>query len=289
MSETVLVTGGAGFIGNRVCRVLAEAGHRVTAFDIDGDALDRVDPRVSKIQGDVLNFSQIAQALAGNTRVIHLAAHAHVRWCEEHAAEACRLNIGGCRSVAEAMYTGCVSRVIYANSCAALYPQSIYGYTKRAGYFELLCQGDYLDCEIIDFQLANVYGPGSDQRRIIPTLIAAAQQGRTPTLAADGKVTRDYIHLQDVALAFVRAVEAPLGTNYMDMCHYYIGTGRKTSLRELWNIISPGSPYISGAALSYEPISSDGSPSLASVVFDWQPKVRLEDALRSLCQEHLLT
>lgn len=292
MSKNVLVIGGAGFIGRHVCRALEDAGHLAIAFDKDLDFLHLVDVPNLACE-DLFDSRKLIASAMGCDTVIHLAAHANVRWCEQHAGEACRVNIGGCRHLASVMMRASVNRIIYANSCAAKDPISVYGYTKRAGLFELREGAAEYDAEVISLRLANVYGPGEhDASRVVPSLIRNAQDDNPSTLAFNGELERDFVHVTDVAQAFVKAVEYRGGA--AAEMEIGIGTGVRTSLTDLYlKVLSAVGRATAlaykGPINSYEPLSAGEDPGLASSILNWRPTITLDEGLRALCQEQTLT
>lgn len=190
----ILVTGSAGFIGRHVVNVAQERGHSVTEVDYkNGYSKGGFDIRDHPIQ----DFDAI----------IHLAAYIDIAESFNKAWEYVDNNINTLKYLTEA------KRVVFASSAAVYGSFSPYGYSKRLG--EAL-----LPENSISLRLFNPFGPGENHKpenHIIPLLAQNAIDGKVTKLYHYGEQTRDFIHVHDVALAFVMAAESD-ATGAYDLC-----------------------------------------------------------------------
>lgn len=301
-AQTVLVTGAAGFIGSHVVDLLLAQGRNVIALDVEGDAprlaAHRGDPRLSRVVADLRD--DLTPALAGlrPDAVIHLAAQISVpRSLEDPIAD---LDLNLRASVRLLQWSAGVGarRLVFASS-AAVYgeptrmpvsedmsdqPSSPYGASKRAAELYLGCLGPALAVETAALRLFNVYGPrqdpGSPYSGVISQFIARARAGAPLTVLGDGRQTRDFVYVGDVARAFVRALDVPnLGGL---VCN--IGTGVTVSIAGLAAAIvgaaASDSPIVHGPARAGDIAHSQADCSRARERLGFTAEVALGEGLR---------
>ena len=224
----VLVTGGSGFIGASLVPALQARGHEVIVYDLcPPEGADT--PRVI---GDIRSAPTVCSAMKTVDVVVHLAAMSGIGNCEYLPYHAAATNIG-LEVMIEAARAG-VKRFAYASSMAAADGTSWYGATKLAQEalaHSLTMQGK-LDCTGLRF--ANVYGPNSwDKTSVVATWMRAALRGEPLEIHGDGSDLRDFVHVDDVCAAIVRAVEGAALAPVSNVC-----TSRQTSIGELAAIVS---------------------------------------------------
>ncbi|CAB4892448.1 unannotated protein [freshwater metagenome] len=251
-----LVTGGAGFIGsNLVDRLLAE-GHSVEVVDnlSTGKLANLSDARANRDhdfsfhQIDICDPS-VADLIERNTPdvVFHLAAQIDVRVSVLDPTFDARVNVLGALNVIEGARRAGAQKVVFASSGGTIYgvvdpedlpvteahsqhPVAPYGVSKKVITDYLYAFRELHQMEYTSLALANVYGPRQDphgEAGVVAIFAGRLLSGESCTIFGDGSQTRDYVYVDDVVDAFVRAAERGSGL----LCN--IGTGIETSVLEL--------------------------------------------------------
>jgi UDP-glucose 4-epimerase len=248
-----LVTGGAGFIGSHVVDALVARGDRVTVVD-DLSSGRRSNLADAEARGAVLNEADVrdADALASIFAaarpevVFHLAAQIDVRHSVEDPAHDADANVLGTIRVLEAARVAGARKVINTSTGGGLYgdasviptpedhpirPLAPYGQGKHAaeGYCELYTRLHGLPT--VSLRYGNVYGPRQDvhgEAGVVAIFCGCAVEGRRPTVFGDGRQTRDWVEVGDVARANLLAADADAFTGPVN-----IGSGQETSVLEL--------------------------------------------------------
>lgn len=253
-----LVTGGAGFIGsNLVDRLLADGHHVVALDDLSTGKLDnlsdaRAERRFSFVRSDVTDTRLDDVIAAAEPEVVfHLAAQIDVRASVRDPVEDARRNVLGTINVLEAARACGVRKVVFTSSGGSIYgdpekypvservgtdPLSPYAASKVAGETYLGMYRKLYGLQTTALALANVYGPRQDPRGeagVVAIFCAAMLEGKQATIFGDGTAVRDYVFVDDVVDAFVRAA-GKVG----DGRRFNIGTGVATSVRELHKIVA---------------------------------------------------
>jgi UDP-glucose 4-epimerase len=299
-----LVTGGAGFIGSTlVDRLLAEDWRVDVVDDLStgslanlSDARSQPDRRFSFHRLDV--SSPAIGDLIGHRRpdvIFHLAAQADVRVSVARPVFDATVNILGSINVLEGAVAAGVSKVVFASSGGTIYgpsdelptreasaqhPESPYGVAKKA-------VGDYLHyyrevrgLEYTALALANVYGPRQDpagEAGVVAIYAGKLLNHERPTIFGDGEQTRDFVYVDDVVDAFVRATEKGNGL----LCN--VGTGTETSVQQLFDTMARLTGFKGQAR--YEPPRSGElrrsvlDPGRAAIHLGWKPWTSLEEGL----------
>ena len=249
-----VVTGGAGFIGAHLASHLARAGHQVRALDCLASEASRVraarlaDTRgVALTQGDIRDPDACRRVLDGADFVLHHAAEASVPRSVEDPAGCVDINIGGTVCLLEAARAaGTVKRFVFASSCAVYGdtpgaskheaspadPLSPYASSKLSG--EYFCRNFFRlhGLQTVALRYFNVYGPDQDPlgayAAVIPRFLAAVARGETPTVYGDGEQSRDFIFVDDIVEANLRACAATRGVGGRAL---NIGSGQAVSLK----------------------------------------------------------
>ncbi len=248
--ETVLVTGGAGFIGSHVTEALLRQGASVVVVDdlstgrIDNLAHVEGDPRLRTVTADVADLRP--SALEGVTMGVHLAARTEVAASIEDPAGTVEANVLGSVHVLEALRLAGARSVVVASS-AAVYgevpvpvdeegphaPMSPYGAGKLAVDHFVRYYAHHTDMAACSLRFFNVYGPRQHPRSpysgVISVFAREALEGRHLVINGDGLQTRDFVHVGDVCEAVLSAlVETGAHGQAIN-----VGTGRATTIAQL--------------------------------------------------------
>jgi UDP-glucose 4-epimerase len=240
-----LVTGGAGFIGSTLTRLLEERGYAVRVFDdLSSAGRDLLDGTGAEIvQGDVRDLDALTAAARGCDAMFHLAAGAGVIESVNDPLANFDVNARGTVTALWAAKQAGVPRVVFSSSNAPLgagaypaseekptAPLSPYGASKAVG--EAYCSafhGAYgLDAVAVRF--SNAYGPRSAHKgNVIPLFIRRILAGEELTVYGDGTQTRDFVFVTDLANGLLRAAETPGAGGEV----FQLASGVETSLNEL--------------------------------------------------------
>lgn len=261
-----LITGGCGFIGRTLIAHLRANGvpsgqirvldnlsvgsiedlSEVSTFRPDG-AYTRVDDGVSLFVGDIRDRDTTKRAAAGANAIVHLAACTGVQPSIDDPAFDCETNIIGTLNCLEAARAAGVSRFVLASSGAPLglisppihenlvaRPISPYGASKLAG--EAYCSAYFhsFGVQTVALRFGNVYGPlSSHKSSIVAKFTRRALQGQPLEIYGDGSATRDYIFVEDLSQAIVKAVTTPAIGGEV----FQVATNRETTVAEVTEVL----------------------------------------------------
>jgi len=223
----VLVTGGAGYIGAHLVRMLLERGYHVRVldrFDYGRTGLDGVlhHPRLEVIQGDICSSRDVSRGARDSYGVVALAAIVGDPACNLDPEETINLNYAATKVLAETCYLYGVRRLVFASSCSVygansrgvltersrLNPVSLYARTRVLSEDILLDRRGEVEPVIV--RLATVYGLSPRMRfdLVVNTLTVRAVVDKRVTIFG-GNQWRPHVHCRDAARAFIMALEAP--------------------------------------------------------------------------------
>lgn len=236
MEQTLLVTGGAGFIGsNFVLRTLRFWDNvRVIVFDKltyagNLENLEQVwqDPRFTFVQGDICDAAAVDAVMRDCTMVIHFAAETHVDRSILDATQFVRTDVEGTRVLLEAARTHAIKRFVhistnevYGNAVApdgtsrpsietdALRPLSPYAASKAGADCLAFSYWATYGLPVVITRGANNYGPRQYPEKQLPLFITNALAGRPLPVYGDGQHTRDWIHVEDHCSALLAILQA---------------------------------------------------------------------------------
>ena len=257
---TVLVTGGAGYIGSHAVRELIEAGHAVTVLDdLSKGHRAALHPGARFVPGDLGDASALDDALGGAQAVIHFAGLLSVADSVGDPSSYYRANVVKGIALLEAMTRASVPLIVFSSSCATYgmpvrtpmaedHPQdpiNPYGATKlvfERALADYAGAGAFRAVALRYFNAAGSHPDGTlgedhrPEEHIIPRAIRAALGGGEPLFihgddyeTPDGTCVRDYVHVQDLARAHVAAL-APAREPFRA---FNLGTGQGHSVREV--------------------------------------------------------
>lgn len=296
----ILVTGGAGFIGTHLCRLLAERGAKITVLDnLSSGIASRVPSGAELVEADVTGDApKKILAAGGFDAVVHLAAQTMVDVSMKRPEHDAKTNIMGLVNVLEAMRAANTKRIVFA-STAAVYgdvaenllpitetnphnPLSFYALSKATAENYLKLYNEAFGIEYAALRFANVYGEwqgDGGEGGVISIFAKRIAAGKGITIFGDGKQTRDFVYAGDVAEGIFAALTAE---NVNDV--YNLSTATETSLIELTELfgevagkkIAP----LFAAARQGDIRRSALAAEKAGRLLAWRAKVSLRDGLR---------
>ena len=296
MTDSFVVTGGAGFIGSHLVDALLDEGNQVVAIDdLSSGDTSRVNREADFELLDIDDPEAVESVItsAAPTVIYHLAAQSSITKSVMNPRRDCDVNVRGTLNLLEAAHR-CSVPLVFTSSAGALYgslaplptperfvpsPIAPYGASKWAAeaYINTWANSSRLPHTIL--RLANVYGARqspSGEVGVVAIFSHAIWRGEQPQMYGHGKPTRDYVHVDDVVDAMLRA-SGVRGT-------FNVSTGLETSVEDVFAILSAEAE--SSAEPELLPLR-DGElrrccvdPSLAELTLGWRARVAVHDGLR---------
>nr|WP_246461251.1 NAD-dependent epimerase/dehydratase family protein [Nocardia transvalensis] len=279
-----MVTGANGYLGRATVAALVAAGHEPIALMRAMFPTRGVAVRVA----DLLDEPALQQALTGVDAVCHLAGLTHARESFADPLAYFRVNAGGTFNLLGAMTTCGVPRLAFA-STASIYgtpdrqpmteltldaPPHPYAASKLAAEYAIRAQANAAGMSAIILRLLNIAGGDDpDPTRLVPRTLAAAADNSSLEVNGDGSAVRDYVHVTDVAAAFVAAFERMPEAN--STSSYIIGSGNGTSVLDVVasveRVTGRTIPLVHRPPAS-EPAALIGDSTKARTELSWRPQ-----------------
>ena len=299
---SVLVTGGAGFIGANLVRMLLKLDYKVTVFDnfstgryayLEGLPVDIV-------EGDVLDRDLLVEVIRSHQSIIHLAAQTGVPGSLIDPYQDCEANVVGtlnvleaCRAAKDSSDTKMSQKIIFASSNAPLgrqippasedkapLPVSPYGASKLAAEAYCLAYYGSWGLNTIVLRFGNVYGPFSEHKgSVVAEFFKAICNNNVITMHGDGEQTRDFVYVADLCRSVLLALDCDeVGEVYQ------IATGIETSINRLVEMVqdvSGSDTSIYKAPTRHGDVRKNYSMIVkAREMLGWDPEVNLDLGLR---------
>lgn len=302
---SVLVTGGAGFIGSHVADAYLAAGYSVTVLDNLSSGRRENVPREARFVHADIGSPEARDLLAGGgfTLLNHHAAQMDVRVSVADPAFDARTNLLGLINLLEGARRGGVRRVVFASSGGVVYdergvlphaeearklPVSPYGVSKLGSEYYLAAYARLYGLETLSLRYANVYGPRQNphgEAGVVAIFGSRLRSGQGITVYGDGSQTRDYVFVGDVAQANLAASRGPVpSADSIDAMAFNVGTGVETSVNRLAALLiaAAGSqvPIAPAPARAGELARSALNCGKAAREWSWRPSVSLSEGLK---------
>jgi len=299
--DTVVVTGGAGFIGSHlVDAVLARGQHAVVVDDLSSGKADNVAGEADLEVVDIVDAAALNVVIdaAAPTAIFHLAAQASVTASVTDPVRDAAVNVIGTLNVLEAAKRH-GSPVVFTSTGGALYgdaaprptpetfppaPLSPYGASKWAAEAYVRTWANATRIGHTVCRLANVYGPRQSphgEAGVVSILSNLLWQGKPPTLYGRGRPTRDYIHVADVVAALLAA------RSVNDV--FNVATGREAAVSEIFRLLAQASGASAQPHLApLRPGELERScldPSHAQRRLGWRAQISLEEGVPATYRE----
>jgi UDP-glucose 4-epimerase len=304
IGESIVVTGGAGFIGSCLVKTLAEqvGEYHITILDnlCNGHLEYLPDlPYISLQKADLRNKEDILKVIR-DTRpdaVFHLAALHFIPYCNAHPSETLQVNVVGTQNLLEALCQYPPSKLVIASSVAVYpvndkvnseddpyEPTDIYGLSKIVNEMQLKMFSSKVTTQCAAVRLSNVYGPNETNPHVIPEILSQIKQGLDTIALGNIKPKRDYIYVRDVAKALIALAQR----NRHSYRVYNIGYGQEYSVSKVLAYLSNITGRQLTASVAAERVrKTDRMHLLADVQrirteIGWSPQVSLLQGLYEL-------
>jgi UDP-glucose-4-epimerase GalE len=312
----VLVIGGAGYIGSHTARALRRAGHEVIIFDNLSTGYGILASGFELVQGDVLDKSALARVLPRAGAIMHFAAHAYVGESVTNPRKYFHNNVEGGLVLLNAALDAGVKKIIFSSTCAVYgeparvpieedfprQPVNPYGVSKLFLEQALEAYDRAYGFRYASLRYFNAAGADDSgevgelhdpETHLIPLALSAAA-GLAPALQVfgsdyptpDGTCVRDYIHVNDLASAHVKALEHVAAGK--DSFSVNVGTGTGASVREVISMAEK----ITGKAVPHkmvprrlgDPPALVANPAKAQTLLHWKAERGLRDIVSTAWQ-----
>ena len=298
--ETVLITGGAGFVGGHIADALVADNDVRILDDLSTGDRETVPQDAELIEGDIRDGDALDAAMEGVDVVFHQAALVSVARSIEEPTRSNRINAAATVELLERAREE-DARVVAASS-AAIYgdpesvpvseedrktPSSPYAIDKLSLDHYVRTYADLYDLDTVALRYFNIYGPGQqagDYSGVISVFLDQARSGEPITVHGDGEQTRDFVHISDVVDANLAAAT----TEHTGRA-YNVGTGSSTSIRELAetirDVVGSDSEIVHTDPRPGDVRHSCADISRAREELGFDPTTSLEDGLATLVEE----
>jgi len=290
----ILVTGGAGFIGSHITEYLVQRGDDVTVLDNLNtgrkENLAKINDKINFVNGDIRDYKLLEKLVSDTSGVFHEAALASVQDSFNMKDEYFDVNVNGTENIFKlAKEYG--FKVVYASS------SSVYGNPKKIPitenddrkpinpYAQTKLDGEVLakkysemGVRVIGLRYFNVFGPrqSKEYAGVIKLFLEKIKQKIPPKINGDGLQTRDFVHIDDVVMANILAMDSNIKHEFFN-----VGTGNSISILELANAIIRASSLslepIHGPELSGDVRATQADITLIRKLLNWEPTIRLDD------------
>ena len=297
--RTILITGGAGFIGSHLARALAADNDVRIVDDLSAGRRSRVPEAARLIEGDIRDETVLDRAIPGVDLIFHEAAQVSVAASVDDPLGSHSVNTDATLALLERARKA-DARIVLASSAAvygqpetvpiaetdATTPTSPYGIDKLTVDQYARRYADLYGLETVALRYFNVYGPGQtggDYSGVINVFLEQARNDEPVTVHGDGEQTRDFVHVSDVVRAnLLAATAAHVGEAYN------IGTGTSITIKRLAELIiektGASSAITHVAGRDGDIVHSRAEIAKAREHLGYEPSVRLEEGIEDLVE-----
>ena len=293
-----IITGGAGFIGSNLADHLVNAGHKVIVLDnfVSGKKINlshhkKKNLKIIKI--DISTNKDLKKHFKGVDFVFHLAGLAEIIPSFKNPKKYFLNNVLGTLNVLEAAKKEKIKKLIYAASSScygnpSTFPTSEktkidlkhpYALTKFMGEELVMNYASIFNMPNISFRFFNIYGPrlktSGPYSAVIGKFLKQKKNRKCLTIVGDGKQTRDFIHVDDLADVFLKIIKS----KYVNKI-YNLGSGKKTSINTIAKIFNGKKKFI--PIRPGEPKNSVANIKKIKKEINWKPKISIEQGIKNL-------
>jgi UDP-glucose 4-epimerase len=294
-----LVTGGCGFIGSHLSERLLKMGHEVVILDnLSCGRLENIQsfsdhPNLVVVNENIVERESIAPSFDGVDWVFHLAGIADIVPSIEQPDAYFQNNVVGTLNILQCAKEASVKKIVYAASSSSygipdqyptpenspIQPQYPYALTKYMGEELTMHWSQVYGLPAISLRLFNVYGPRSRTTgaygAVFGVFLAQKLNNKPFTVVGDGKQTRDFTYVTDVAEAFIEAAASNVSGEAMN-----IGSGHHYSVNRLVELLGGEVVYI--PKRPGEPDCTFADTGKITTMLGWKPQVSFEDGVKNM-------
>lgn len=306
MINKILITGGAGFIGSHLTKMLVEEGYEVVVYDnlLRGNKLDKETlEKITFVKGDVRDAALLLEYTKGCDVIFHFAAILGVDIVADNPIETMDVETIGMRNVANAAIQNGVKKILYA-STSGIYghnaiekavdeeiivdPRTSYAMAKRYNEIYMAALHEEKGIDAISLRFFNVYGLNQDNRMVIPRFFEQAMNGEPITVFGSGKQTRDFTYIDDTLKSCILLMKNMKGYGIFNIANENEGCiddlakvikELTKSKSEIQYIEAPKKRY------DYEVERRVGSSEKLFKTVGYKPSTRLQEGLYKIFQE----
>lgn len=297
MKKTILVTGGAGFIGANLVPMLQEQKYNVRVLDnLSRGSKEYLPDGTDIYVGDIRNSEDLTEAMKGVDALVHLAAYGSVVESVEAPEENFDINAFGTFNTLNQANKSGIRQVVFASTGGALIgnatppvnedsvprPISPYGASKLCGEAYCSAFASSYKMNITALRFANVIGPVSEHKKgAVTAFIKAIDNDNPITIYGDGKATRDFLYVGDLCRGIISALNANLkGFNPI-----HLASGSEVSVKELAEEVKQAANVPNHEVIYFEKRVGEVERNFAdydkaSELLNFEPSVSLGDAIK---------
>ena len=316
--KTILVTGGAGFIGSNIVEYLIlNTKYNVKVIDnlitgkiknLEQFINDKYKDRFEFIYGDICDLEKVRRVMEGVDMITHQAALGSVPRSINDPLSSHKSNVNGFLNILIAANEKGIKKIVYASSSSVYGDEnhlpkvehkvgnvlSPYAATKKIDeiYANVFTRCYGMEC--IGLRYFNVFGPRQDPHgayaAVIPKFINLMKNNKAPTINGDGTFSRDFTYVENVVQANVKALETDNKLCYGEV--YNIGAGGRVSLNELINILKKELNY--EGSINYgknrpgDIPHSNAEIMKARMHLEYEPKINFEEGIIKLLNHQII-
>lgn len=296
----VLVTGAHGFLGSHLTAALLEGGYDVTILRREGSDLRRIRhlaDRITPVTADLRDQDQVYSAVrtARPDTILHLAAYYAVEHTPAQISVMADTNVRGTMALLEAARREETPLLVNTSTCTVyreqetpraetdpVAPQNLYDLTKVQAEEACRFYRNRFGVPVVTLRIFPPYGPGDNERRLIPSLIRHLQRGESPPLTS-GSQRWDFVHARDIAAAYLAVLAAPERALSGEV--FNVATGDARTVREVVEqvraLVGSATPLRWGAVphRRNEVWLNSGNAEKIRSMLGWEPRVPLAGGL----------
>ena len=281
----IVVTGGAGFIGTRLCNRLLKLKHEVVLID-EKISYSVKESKINFLRADISNpkyNNEIIKAIKGSECVFHLAAQTSVPESIEKPLYYDTVNTFGTLNILELCRHTCINKIVFSSSSAVYgdtnlfpttehstkQPLSPYGLQKLTGEEYIKLYSTIYGIKGISLRYFNVFGQGMPTRGsycgVVGAFLGQRKEGKSLTIFGNGENSRDFVHVDDVVEANIKAWYK---INKFDGESFNVGSGQTFSVNKIAEALGGARDYLPPR---FEPIKSLADITKIKKSLEWEP------------------